>query len=129
MITQIRFSTRYMSSARSVIGTLSLLALLANSAGITSQGQASKRSLIISALRIMPPDGSAFLVNQRFDIRVEAQPGTSGALRVLLDGRDITDWNNRNRLTGRQLDDTSPGTPAAAFLSRDWSFPEGGRHS
>jgi alkaline phosphatase len=78
----------------------------------------------------MPPDGSAFLVEQRFDIRVEAPPGVSGPLHVSLDRRDISEWNNRSRLTGAPILPTSPTiTNAPAFLSRDWSFPRSGNHT
>lgn len=79
----------------------------------------------------MPPDGAAFLIGQRFDIRVEAPPGIRGPLHVSLDGRDISDWNNRSHLTGRAiLQPPSPAlTGASFFLSRDWSFPGAGRHT
>ncbi len=78
----------------------------------------------------MPPDGSAFLVEQRFDIRVEAPPGVRGPLHVSLDGRDISEWNNRSKLTGAPILPPSPTiTNAPAFLSRDWSFPRVGNHT
>ncbi|MGI8897520.1 MAG: hypothetical protein ACR2IB_03900 [Pyrinomonadaceae bacterium] len=51
------------------------------------------------SVRIMPPDASAFLVGQRFDIRVEGPPDLSGPLGISLDGRDISEWN-RSRLKG-----------------------------
>jgi alkaline phosphatase len=117
--------------ARRFIGILSLFAVLVNSAGMTSQAQTPRRAPISSVVRIMPPDGSAFLINQRFDIRAEAPLGSSGPIHIALDGRDISDWNNRNRLTGDQLKDDSyqPQNGAATFLSRDWSFPDAGRHT
>jgi alkaline phosphatase len=117
--------------ARRFIGILSLFALLVNSAGMTSHAQTPRRATIPPVVRIMPPDGSAFLVNQRFDIRAEAPPGASGPVQIALDGRDIGDWNNRNRLTGDQLDEATSQAEkgAAAFLSRDWSFPDAGRHT
>ena len=75
----------------------------------------------------MPPDGSAFLVEQRFDIRAEAPPGASGPLHLSLDGRDITEWNNRSHLTKQIVSDPSPAQGGApVFLSRDWSFPSTG---
>jgi alkaline phosphatase len=79
----------------------------------------------------MPPDGSAFLVNQRFDIRAEAPSSASGGVHMELDGRDISDWNNRNHLTGDQQDAFASQAPkgAVTFLSRDWSFPDVGRHT
>ena len=79
----------------------------------------------------MPPDGSAFLVEQRFDIRAEAPPGVAGPLHVSLDGRDISEWNNRSHLTGGPIvPRPSPTmTGARAFLSRDWSFPRAGHHT
>ncbi|MCA1601472.1 MAG: alkaline phosphatase, partial [Acidobacteria bacterium] len=82
-------------------------------------------------VRIMPPDNSSFLVGQRFDIRVEAPAASGGSLRVSLDGRDISDWNNRSHLNGRQLDPRPSQGPngAAVFLSRDWSFSRAGRHT
>jgi alkaline phosphatase len=82
-------------------------------------------------MRIMPPDGSAFLIEQRFDIRAEAPPGVSGPLQVSLDGRDISEWNNRSHLTGDPIvPRPSPTiTNAPAFLSRDWSFPRPGNHT
>jgi len=84
-----------------------------------------------SSPRIMPPDGAVFIVDQRFDIRVEAPPGAKGALRVTLDGQDISQWNNRNHLTGRDLERTPlpPLNGSIAFLSRAWSFPKAGRHT
>ncbi|HLE63241.1 MAG TPA: alkaline phosphatase, partial [Pyrinomonadaceae bacterium] len=117
--------------ARRFIGILSLFAVLVNSAGMTSQARTPRRAPISPVVRIMPPDGSAFLVNQRFDIRAEAPPGASGPVQIALDGQDISDWNNRNRLTGDQLDEPSSQAQkgAAAFLSRDWSFPDAGRHT
>jgi alkaline phosphatase len=79
----------------------------------------------------MPPDGSTFLIDQRFDIRAEAPPGVSGSLHVSLDGRDIGEWNNRSHLTGGPIvPRPSPTmTNAPTFLSRDWSFPRAGRHT
>ncbi len=81
-------------------------------------------------MRIMPADGSSFLVGQRFDIRVEGPAGANGPLRVRLDGRDIGEWNNRNHLTGNAIDH-QPAPPfqgGAVFISRQWSFPRPGRH-
>jgi alkaline phosphatase len=80
--------------------------------------------------RIMPADGSSFLVGQRFDIRVEGPAGAKAALRVTLDGRDIGEWNNRNHLTGSTIDH-GPAPPlqnGEVFFSRQWSFPRPGRH-
>ena len=78
----------------------------------------------------MPPNGSAFLIDQRFDIRVEAPAGVTSPLQVSIDGRDITEWNNRSYLTKAAASRTSPTiTGASAFISRDWSFPRAGRHT
>lgn len=81
--------------------------------------------------RIMPPDGAMFLVDQRFDIRAEAPPDATGTLRVTLDGRDISQWNNRSHLTGNGIDHTAapPLNGGTAFLSHAWSFPNAGRHT
>lgn len=78
----------------------------------------------------MPPNDSAFLVGQRFDIRVEGSPGLSGPLTVTLDNKDISTWNNRSRLTGKitELMVQPPLEDAPFFLSRDWSFSQPGRH-
>ncbi|MCA1600919.1 MAG: hypothetical protein LC776_04500, partial [Acidobacteria bacterium] len=113
------------------------MALLTNSLAVTSRGQAALPATNQSdaaaqlSVRIMPPDGSAFLVEQRFDIRVEGPPNLSGPVNISLDGRDISKWNNRSHLTGRQLDHQSSRAlnGAPAFLSRDWSFPNAGRHT
>ena len=119
------------STVRSSIVTLSLVALLTNPWGTVSRGQGSEPKPSIPSVRIMPPDGSAFLVEQRFDIRAEAPPGVSGSLHVSLDGRDISEWNNRSHLTGAPiLPRPFPTiTNASAFLSRDWSFPRAGNHT
>lgn len=118
------------------IVTLSLVALLTNYWAVASLGQGSVPSRNESAAspaapRIMPPDGSVFLVDQRFDIRAEAPPGADGALHVSLDGRDISEWNNRSHLTGGRI--VPPASPtitgAPFFLSRDWAFPSIGRHT
>jgi alkaline phosphatase len=83
------------------------------------------------AIRLIPPDGAMFLTDQRFDIRAEAPKDAAGQLQVWLDGRDITEWNNRSHLT-RGAISPQPSPPldgSAAFLSRDWSFPGAGRHT
>ena len=121
---------------RFCIVVLAVITLLANSL-VMSRAQAPQVALSQAnasaqpSVRIMPPDGSAFLVGQRFDIRVEGPPNASGAIKISLDGNDISDWNNRSHLTGRQLDHSpSPSlTGAQVFLSRDWSFPRAGRHT
>lgn len=117
------------------IATLSLIALLANGWVTVSRAQISEapgdQRPAIAAIRIMPPDGSAFLVDQRFDIRVEAPAGIRSPLRVSLDGRDISEGNNRSHLTRQPI--VFPPSPtitgASAFLSRDWSFSKPGRHT
>ena len=134
--TNIRLSMPGKSTVRWSIVTLSLVALLTNYWGIVSKGQVSeiKRNETapsLPAVRIMPPDGSAFLTDQRFDIRAEAPPGVSGQLQVSLDGRDISEWNNRSHLTGGPIVPRPSPTlsKAPAFLSRDWSFPRAGNHT
>jgi len=137
MTTKIRFSARCRSRLRSSIVGLSLMALLTSSLAVTSRGQAAlpatnqSDAAVQLSVRIMPPDGSAFLVGQRFDIRVEGPPNLSGPVSISLDGRDISKWNNRSHLTGRQLDHPSSRARnvAPAFLSREWSFPNAGRHT
>jgi alkaline phosphatase len=92
----------------------------------TSPGQGAVANL----MRIMPADGSSFLVGQRFDIRIEGPTGAKGPLRVTLDGRDIGEWNNRNHLTANTIDhQPAPPSPGGAvFIARQWSFPRPGRH-
>lgn len=122
---------------RSCIVRISLMALLTNSLGVIARGHATRpltnQSAAVSqpTVRIMPPDNSSFLVEQRFDIRVEASSASNGSLQVSLDGRDISDWNNRSHLTGRQLDPPPSRAlnGAAVFLSRNWSFSHAGRHT
>ncbi|MGI9165876.1 MAG: alkaline phosphatase [Pyrinomonadaceae bacterium] len=135
--TNIRLSPQFKSTVRSCIVRISLMALLTNSLGVITRGHAARpptnQNTPVSqpTVRIMPPDGSAFLVEQRFDIRVEAPPGLSGPLHVSLDGRDISEWNNRGHLTGKQLDHfpSQALNDSAAFLSRDWAFSRAGRHT
>lgn len=93
--------------------------------------QAAVQSIASPAMRLMPPDGAAFLTEQRFDIRAEALAGAIGSLRVWLDGHDISDWNNRSRLTGGPSDHppSAPINGGATFLSRQWSFARPGRHT
>ncbi len=114
------------------------VALLINSYPVASiQGQTAQTALpgnsalSESSPRIMPPDGAMFIVDQRFDIRAEAPPDAHGALRVTLDGQDISQWNNRNHLTSKGLEQTPPPplNGSVAFLSRAWSFPTAGRHT
>ena len=131
--TNIRFSMLMKSATRYGVVTVSLIALLTNYWGTASHGQVTKlpsnQSASLPFIRIMPADGAAFLVEQRFDIRVEAPAGVSSPLHVLLDGRDISDWNNRNHLTGGSITPPSATiTKAPAFLSRDWAFPRAGKH-
>ncbi len=134
--TNIRSSTRSKSIVRSGIVTLSIVALVTNCSRVASkeqvpEGTRNQGAASLPAIRIMPPDGSAFLVEQRFDIRVEAPAGVRGPLHVSLDGRDISDWNNRSHLTGGPIVVRSSPTitNASAFLSRDWSFPRAGHHT
>ncbi|MEP6718957.1 MAG: alkaline phosphatase [bacterium] len=131
---KVHCTARCLSVVPHGIVALSLIALVTTLSGVASQGQitqpATNQRTFIPSIRIMPADGSAFLVEQRFDIRVEAPAGITSPLRVSLDGRDISDWNNRSQLTGRPI--ISPPSPtitkAPAFLSRDWSFPRAGNH-
>ena len=134
--TTTHFSMLRKSTLRSSIVTLALVALLTNYCGVVSKGQVSEikrndTAPSLPAVRIMPPDDSAFLTGQRFDIRAEAPPGVSGPLHVTLDGRDISEWNNRSHMTGGPIvHRPSPTlTHASAFLSRDWSFPRAGNHT
>ncbi len=123
---------------RRLIALPFVVALLVNSYSLARiQGQTAQTTLpgnsglSESAPRIMPPDGAMFVVDQRFDIRAEAPPAATGALRVTLDGQDISQWNNRDHLTGKDLEQTpaSPLSGSVAFLSRAWSFPTAGRHT
>ena len=127
-----RFIARCRSFGRSGVVTVSLIGLLTGCWGAAAQGPvsaANNQRGSLASMRIMPADGAAFLVDQRFDIRVEAPTGISGRLHVSLDGRDIGDWNNRSHLTGGPITPPSPTiTKAPAFLSRDWSFPRAGKH-
>lgn len=88
-------------------------------------------SLPSSEVRVIPPDGAMFLVGQRFDIRVEASAGVNDALRISLDGTDISGWNGRSKLTGKAVDHAPqpPLIERALFLSRDWSFVAPGKHT
>src|SRR5512132_2574309 len=118
-----RFTGERHAVARTGVVILSLISLLTSYWGVTGKAQISgpAKNQGPAAIRIMPPDGSAFLVEQRFDIRAEAPAGVESPLRVSLDGRDISDWNNRNRMTGSSITPPSPTiTKASAFLSRDW---------
>ena len=128
--TNILFNARFRSTVSLSLFILPLVALMTNNWGIGAKAQVSGDPAT-SAIRIMPANSSAFLVEQRFDIRVEAPVSASGPLRVSLDGRDITEWNNRSHSTGGAI--TSRPSPtitgAPAFLSRDWSFPRAGRHT
>ena len=91
--TNIRFSLLRKSTMRSSIVIVSLIGLLTSCWGATPQGPApvpaNNQRASVASMRIMPADGAAFLVEQRFDIRVEAPAGVSGPLHVSLDGRDI----------------------------------------
>lgn len=126
------FHASFNSKVRLSLVILQLLAVLTNCWGLGQRGQVSgAQNQRLAPVRIMPANNSAFLVDQRFDIRVEAPAGVRGPLRVSLDGRDITEWNNRSHLTRAALSSRpSPTlTGASAFLSRDWSFPNAGRHT
>lgn len=97
---------------------------------LTSVAEARQASAA-ARVRIMPPDAAAFLTDQRFDIRAEAPAGATGAVRVVLDGQDISGWSGRSRLTGRAID-RPPAAPlggGVVFISRDWSFPRAGHHT
>jgi alkaline phosphatase len=93
-----------------------------------TSGQSSKEPQ--RKLRIMPADASAFLVDQRFDIRVEAPSEAAGQLRVLLDGKDVSEWGGRDHLTGKAIDHPPepPLIGRSVFMSRNWSFATAGRH-
>lgn len=130
------FNAWFKSTVRWSIVILQLIAVVTNCWGLGQRADASgapnrRPALAIAPIRIMPANNATFLVEQRFDIRVEAPAGIRGSLRVSLDGRDITEWNNRSQLTGAAIP-SSPSptlTGAPAFLSRDWSFPKAGRHT
>ena len=130
------FNIRFKATVRFGLVILQLVAVLTNywELGSTSQSSAAPNQQpapVVAPIRIMPANNSAFLIEQRFDIRVEAPAGVGGPLRVSLDGRDITEWNNRSQLTRAAI--TSRPSPtltgAPAFLSRDWSFAQAGRHT
>jgi alkaline phosphatase len=95
-------------------------------------------------LRVMPPPGATFAVDQRFDLRVEAT-GTTDAPRglvVTLDGRDITTTNILAPGPNGELGGGGAGTapdakvqPSAAaaanttnFLARSLRFTTPGAH-
>lgn len=95
-------------------------------------------------LRVMPPPGATFAVDQRFDLRVEAT-GSSEAPRglvVTLDGRDITTTNVLAPGPTGELGAGGVGTapdarvrPSAAaaatttnFLARNLRFAQPGGH-
>ena len=133
--TNIFFNARLMSTVRFGLVIFALISFLTSGWGFTLKSHAStasspQRAPSPSTIRIMPANGSAFLVDQRFDIRAEAPPGVTSPLRVALDGRDITEWNNRSYLTKAAVPPPSPTiTKASAFLSREWSFSRPGRHT
>ena len=81
---------------------------------------------VLNLRRTIPPS-----CGQRLILAVEAPAASRGSLHVSLDGRDISDWNNRSHLTGRQLGPPPSQAPngATVFLSRDWSFSRAGRHT
>ena len=78
---------------RRLFAPLAACLLLASSARVWSA----------PSLRIVPPEGSAFAVGQRFDLRVEASdlPDGSGDLVVLLNGKPI------ERVTTRRVTRTA----------------------
>src|SRR4029453_4060279 len=130
------FHAWFNSKVRWSLVIFQLAAVLTNCWGLGQRGQVSgapnqRTAPPVAPIRSMPANNSAFLVDQRFDIRVEAPAGVSSPLRVSLDGRDITEWNNRSHLTRAAiLFRPSPTlTGASAFLSRDWSFAQAGRHT
>jgi alkaline phosphatase len=110
---------------KKALSLLVTLALLGGPLTLFAAPQAKGR------VRIMPPDAATFLVDQRFDLRAEAPPGNKNRLRVLLDGRDISEWDGRSKLTGGPIDRAPAPALAggAAFISRDWSFPRPGKHT
>ena len=129
------FNAGFNSKVRLSLVILQLVGVLTNSWGLGQRGQVfgatdQRPAPAIAPIRIMPANNAAFLVDQRFDIRVEAPAGVRSPLRVSLDGRDITEWNNRSHLTRSAIPSRpSPTlTGASAFLSRDWSFAQAGRH-
>lgn len=129
------FNAWFKSTVRLSLIILQLVALITNCWGLGSRSVSGapnqQRAHVVAAIRIMPANMSAFLVGQRFDIRVEAPAGVRAPLRVSLDGRDITEWNDRSHLTRAAIPSRpSPTlTGAPAFLSRDWSFAQAGRHT
>lgn len=132
---KIRLFNHCRSTVRCGIIALTTISLLADAWGAASMRQSAphlvlQRAVILPSIRIMPPDSSSFLVGQRFDIRVEAPSGASGSLRVSLDGRDISEWNNRSYLTSKAIYPlpAQPLDGGTVFLSREWSFPRAGRH-
>src|SRR5262245_844565 len=74
-----------------------------------------------SQIRIMPPDGSVVAAGQRFDVRVELNGGTTGPLRVLLDGAGIgvEDADPGMDFLGRGLSIAAPGPHVIAAEAGD----------
>lgn len=122
---------RSLQRARGPLAAVIALLLVAMSPQRLTSEVKARQASAAATVRVMPPDAAAFLADQRFDIRAEAPAGATGAVRVALDGQDITGWNGRSRLTSRAID-RPPAAPLAGglvFISRDWSFPRPGRHT
>lgn len=116
---------------KKICSSLVLTALLLQPASVwASTLPRTAAETAVRRVRLMPPDGATFLVDQRFDIRAEAPAGNPNRPRVLLDGRDISEWHGRSRLTRRPIDrpPAPPLNQGAAFISRDWSFDKPGVH-
>lgn len=116
-----------------LLGVLIISGLISHSfvTAIPEESKAATAKAGKTSARIMPADASAFLVEQRFDIRVEPPQGVTGKILVRLDGKDISEWNGRDRLTGKDIDHppAPPLSGGPVFISRQWSFPTSGHHT
>ena len=89
-------------------------------------------------LRIMPPDRTVLALGQRFDVRVETSGDAASALRVFLDGEELTPAASGSTFLRRDMSFATPGEHVLAARTEDgatadvrltaeaWAAPEGG---